>query len=118
MPNLLSGKTALVLGVANKWSLAYAISQAFVREGADLILTYQSERQRLTVEELGSELQAGAVLPCDVTVPEQLDKLVAAIKERSGRLDAVVHSIAFANREDLGNPFIQTSRDGYLRPRR
>jgi enoyl-[acyl-carrier protein] reductase I len=68
----------------------------------------------LTVEELGSELQAGAVLPCDVTVPEQLDKLVAAIKERSGRLDAVVHSIAFANREDLGNPFIQTSRDGYL----
>jgi enoyl-[acyl-carrier protein] reductase I len=114
MPNLLSGKTALVLGVANKWSLAYAIAQAFAREGADLILTYQADRQRPTVEELGADLKAGAVLPCDVTVPEQLDALVSALKERSGKVDAVVHSIAFANREDLSNPFVQTSRDGYL----
>jgi enoyl-[acyl-carrier protein] reductase I len=67
MPQLLAGKTALVLGVANKWSIAYAIASAFVREEARLILTYQGDRQRQTVEELGSELKAVRVLPCDVT---------------------------------------------------
>ena len=56
MSKLLEGKTALVLGVANKWSIAYAIAQAYVREGATVLLTYQGERQRLTVEELGAEL--------------------------------------------------------------
>ena len=59
---LLSGKTALVLGVANRWSIAYAISAAYVREGARLILTYQSERQKATVEDLGAELKASKVL--------------------------------------------------------
>ena len=61
MAQLLEGKTALVLGVANKWSIAYAISAAFVREGASLILTYQGERQRETVEELGAEMHASKI---------------------------------------------------------
>lgn len=114
MSQLLGGKTTLVLGVANRWSIAYAISSAFVREGASLILTYQSERQRQTVEELGSELKAAKVLPCDVTKPRELDKLVAELQSFAPRLDAVVHSIAFANREDLSRPFVETSRDGFL----
>lgn len=110
---LLEGKTALVLGVANKWSLAYAITQAFRREGATLVLTYQGDRQKETVEELGRELGAARILPCDVQKEQELEQLAGALKE-GGRLDAVVHSIAFASREDLSRPFLETSRDGYL----
>jgi len=69
MPNLLEGKTALILGVANKWSLAYAIAQAFRREGAKVILTYQGERLRQTVEELGAEIGVEKIFDCDVTKP-------------------------------------------------
>jgi enoyl-[acyl-carrier protein] reductase I len=114
MSQLLAGKTALVLGVANKWSIAYAISSAFVREGAALILTYQGERQRQTVEELGAELKATKILNCDVTKREELEHLTSELKSSAPRIDAVVHSIAFANREDLSRPFLETSRDGYL----
>ncbi len=114
MPQLLAGKTAVVLGVANKWSIAYAISSAFVREGASLVLTYQGERQRQTVEELGAELHAGKVLSCDVTKAEELEHLAAELKQIAPAVDALVHSIAFANKEDLSRPFLETSRDGYL----
>lgn len=114
MPELLAGKTALVLGVANKWSIAYAIASAFVREGASVVLTYQSERQRQTVEELGADLKATKVLACDVTKPEELDRLVGELRELSPTVDSVVHSIAFANKEDLSRPFLETSRDGFL----
>jgi enoyl-[acyl-carrier protein] reductase I len=106
---LLEGKTALILGIANKWSLAYAIAQAFHREGANLILTYQGERLRETVEELGAELGASKIFDCDVTKPEDLARL-----GELGRLDIVVHSIAMANREDLSRPFVETSREGFL----
>jgi enoyl-[acyl-carrier protein] reductase I len=114
MPNLLENKTALVTGVANRWSLAYAIASAFRREGAQLVLTYQGERQRLTVEELGHDLGAAKIFNCDVTKPEELDRLTAELKTLSPTLDIAVHSIAFANKEDLSNPFVQTSRDGFL----
>jgi enoyl-[acyl-carrier protein] reductase I len=114
MPELLAGKTALVLGIANKWSIAYAIASAFVREGASLILTYQGERQRQAVEEFGTELRATKVVNCDVTKPEELDNLVSEVKSASPALHAVVHSIAFANKDDLSRPFLETSRDGYL----
>jgi enoyl-[acyl-carrier protein] reductase I len=113
MPQLLEGKTALILGVANKWSLAYAIAQAFRREGAKLLLTYQSERQKQTVEELGAELGAASVFVCDVSKDEDLARLGETVKAQ-GRLDTVVHSLAFANREDLSRPFVETSRAGYL----
>jgi enoyl-[acyl-carrier protein] reductase I len=109
MPQLLDGKTALILGVANKWSLAYAIAQAFRREGAQVILTYQGDRVKQTVEELGAELGASRIFECDVTKEADLARLAEL-----GRLDVVVHSIAFANREDLGKPFVDTSREGFL----
>jgi enoyl-[acyl-carrier protein] reductase I len=114
MPNLLEGKTALVLGVANKWSLAYAIAQAFTREGAKLFLTYQGERQKETVEELGQGLRAARILPCEVQKDEEIEHLVGSLRDGGGRIDAVMHSIAFANREDLSRPFLETSRSGYL----
>jgi enoyl-[acyl-carrier protein] reductase I len=105
-------KTALILGVANRWSLAYAIGQAFQREGAKLLLTYQGERQKETVDELGRELGAAAIFDCDVTKDADLARLTETAREH-GRLDAVVHSIAFANREDLSRPFVETSREGF-----
>src|SRR5579864_5234612 len=113
MAQLLAGKTALVLGVANKWSLAYAIAQAFTREGAKLILTYQGDRQKQTVEELAVDLKADKTLPCDVTQDAQLDALTNELRSQGTVLNAVVHSIAFANREDLSRPFLETSRGGF-----
>lgn len=113
MSNLLEGKCALVLGVANKWSLAYAIAEAFRREGASLILTYQGDRQRDAVESVGAELGASRVLACDVSKDHELEALTETLRSAPGRLDAVVHSIAFANREDLARPFLETSRAGY-----
>lgn len=112
MPQLLEGKTALILGVANRWSLAYAIAQSFRREGAKLLLTYQGERQKETVEELGAELGAAAIFDCDVTKDADLVRLTETLRPH-GALHAVVHSIAFANREDLSRPFLETSRDGF-----
>jgi enoyl-[acyl-carrier protein] reductase I len=113
MPQILAGKTALILGVANRWSLAYAIAQAFIREGAKVILTYQNDRQKLTVEELAADLKAHQALPCDVTQDCQLDALAAELKNQGTVLNCVVHSIAFANREDLDKPFVETSRAGF-----
>jgi enoyl-[acyl-carrier protein] reductase I len=113
MSQLLEGKTALILGIANKWSLAFAIAQAFHREGAKLLLTYQGERQRETVEELGAEVGAAAIFDCDVTKDDDLARLTDLARAQ-GKLDAVVHSVAFANRDDLSRPFIETSRAGYL----
>ncbi len=113
MSQLLEGKTAVVLGVANRWSIAYAIGEAFRREGAKLILTYQGERQRLTVEDVGAALGAHKLLNCDVTLEDDLARLTAEL-ESEGRIDSMVHSIAFANREDLSRPFVETSRGGFL----
>ena len=113
MSQLLEGKTALILGVANRWSLAYAIAQAFQRDGARLLLTYQGERLQRTVQELGAALGAVRTLDCDVTRDEDLARLENALQAEE-RLDAVVHSIAFANQADLSRPFVETSREGYL----
>ena len=113
MSKLLEGKTALILGIANKWSLAYAIAQAFSREGARLVLTYLGERQKESIEELSKGLQVAAILPCDVTRDEELAALTESLRPL-GRLDAVMHSLAFASPEDLSRPFLQTGRQGFL----
>jgi enoyl-[acyl-carrier protein] reductase I len=113
MPGLLQGRTALVLGVANRWSLAFAIAQAFAREGAAIILAYQSERQKLTVQDLAAELGSARMLICDVSKDEEIDALAETLRAEGVRLDVLVHSVAFANREDLTRPFIETSRAGY-----
>lgn len=114
MAQLLEGRLALILGIANKWSLAYAIAQAFSREGATLALTYLGEHQKGTIESLSEGLSVSRILPCDVTKDEDLDKLSAAMKGMGTPLNAVVHSLAFANREDLNRPFVETARAGFL----
>lgn len=114
MSNLLEGKQALILGIANKWSLAYAIAQAFSREGAQLVLTYLGEHQKAAIEDLSQNLAAKDVLPCDVTKDEDLELLASVLKDRGEPLHAVIHSLAFANREDLAKPFLETKRSGFL----
>src|SRR6185503_8959426 len=114
MSNLLEGKLALVLGIANKWSLAYAIAQAFAREGATLVLTYLGDRQKDSIEELSKDFNVAAVLPCDVTKLEELAALTESLRALGRPLHAVVHSLAFANRDDLSRPFVETSREGFL----
>jgi enoyl-[acyl-carrier protein] reductase I len=114
MSKMLEGKLALILGIANKWSLAYAIAQAFSREGGTLVLTYLGERQKEAIEELSKDLNVAAVLPCDVTKEDELAALTESLGAMNRPLHAVVHSLAFANREDLTRPFVETSRAGFL----
>src|ERR1700734_3033821 len=101
MSKLLEGKTAIVLGVWNKWSIAYAIAHAFAREGATLLLTYQNERAKPTVDELGRELGATGFYPCDVQKQSDIDRLAETLKAEGRTLGVMVHSVAFANHEDL-----------------
>jgi enoyl-[acyl-carrier protein] reductase I len=109
----LSSKTGLIVGVANKRSISWAIAQAAAAEGASLILTYQNERLAANVQELAATLPNVTVLPCDVSSDEQLDALFAGIEQQGGALDFVVHGAAFAKPEDLSAPFTQTSREGF-----
>ena len=113
MSELLEGKTAIVLGVWNKWSIAYAIAQAFRREGAKLLLTYQNDRAKPTVEELGRELGATGFFPCEVQQQSEIDRMADSIKAAGHKLDIVVHSLAAAKHEDLNQPFVNTSREGF-----
>jgi enoyl-[acyl-carrier protein] reductase I len=112
-PTLTHG-VGLVVGVANKRSISWAIAQAAAREGASLALTYQGERLEENVRELGATLSAPPlILPCDVTDDAQIDAVFAAIERERGRLDFLVHGVAFADRQDLDRPFVETSRDGF-----
>jgi enoyl-[acyl-carrier protein] reductase I len=113
MSKLLEGKTALILGIANKWSLAYAIAQAFSREGARLTLTYLGEHQKESIESLAEGLAVERIIPCDVTKDEDLAALSESMAGLARPLDAVVHSLAFANREDLSGSFLDTTRAGF-----
>jgi enoyl-[acyl-carrier protein] reductase I len=113
MSNLLEGKLALILGIANKWSLAHAIAQAFSREGGTLVLTYLGDRQKESIADLAKDLNVAAILPCDVTKDDDLTALTASLGELVRPLDAVVHSLAFANRDDLNKPFLETPRAGF-----
>jgi enoyl-[acyl-carrier protein] reductase I len=110
---LLEGKHGLILGVANKRSIAWGIAKAAAREGARLALTYQGERLEENVRELSQELNDPVILPCDVTRDEDLDALAVSVRERLGHLDFVVHAVAFALREELDGEFLNTSREGY-----
>jgi enoyl-[acyl-carrier protein] reductase I len=114
MSKLLEGKLALILGIANKWSLAYAIAQAFSREGASLVLTYLGERQKDAIVDLSKDWNPVAILPCDVTKDDELVALTDSLRGLNRPLHSVVHSLAFANREDLARPFVETSRAGFL----
>ncbi|HEY7412737.1 MAG TPA: enoyl-ACP reductase [Vicinamibacteria bacterium] len=110
---LLEGKKGLILGVANKRSIAWGIAQAATREGARLALTFQGERLEENVRELSAALASPLILPCDVSRDEDLDALAESLQREWGGLDFVVHSVAYALREELDGAFLDTSREGY-----
>jgi enoyl-[acyl-carrier protein] reductase I len=111
--SLLDGKTGIVFGVANKRSIAWAIAQALSREGMRLAFTYQGERLKDGVESLANTLPGSLILPCDVTSDQEIEAVYQKVDEAFGRLDALVHSVAFAPREDLEGEFVNTSREGF-----
>jgi enoyl-[acyl-carrier protein] reductase I len=113
---LLKGKRALIMGVANRRSIAWGIAEAFHREGAELAFTYQNERLKENLDELLETIGGRAAFPTfpgDVTSDEQLDAIFAGLADRWGRLDALAHCIAYADRDDLARPLHAVSRDGY-----
>src|SRR4028119_1403376 len=111
---LLEGKTGIVFGVANKRSIAWAIAQALHREGMKLAFTYQGERLKENVEALTSASMPGSLLlPCDVTSDEEIEAVFARVGEEFGHLDTLLHSVAYAPKEDLEGEFINTSRAGF-----
>jgi enoyl-[acyl-carrier protein] reductase I len=109
----LAGKSGLIVGVANKRSIAWAIAQAAARCGARLVLTYQGRFEE-HVRELAEGLSPSPlVLPCDVTADADIDAVFARIDSELGGLDFLVHAAAFAPRDELTSPFLNTSRDGF-----
>jgi enoyl-[acyl-carrier protein] reductase I len=111
---LMDGKRVVVMGVANHRSIAWAIAKSLHREGAELAFTYQGERIEKKVKDLVEKEMPGSLcVECDVAADEHVRDAFTKINERWGRIDGLVHCIAFAKTEDLANPFVETSRDGY-----
>jgi len=110
----LEGRTGVVLGVANKRSIAWGCARSLSREGMRLAFTYIGERMEMSVRELAAECPGSLVLPCDVTQPATIDAVFEEIRREFGFLDAVVHAVAFAKREDLQGSFFDTSKEGYM----
>jgi enoyl-[acyl-carrier protein] reductase I len=111
---LLENKLGIIFGVANKRSIAWATAQALSEAGARLAFTYQGERLKENVESLTKEMAGTLVVPCDVTRPEEVSAAFRRVAEEFGRLDFLIHSIAYAPKEDLEGAFSDTSRDGFL----
>lgn len=111
---LLEGKKALIFGVANEKSIAWAIAEAFKREGASLGFTYANETVAKRVIPLAESVGAEFVLPCDVRSDEDIARTFAEVKERWNGLDILIHSIAFANKDELKGSFLNTTREGFL----
>jgi len=114
MKFMLKNKVGMIFGVANKRSIAWACAEACLNQGAKLAFTYQGERLKENVEKLTKDLPETLVVPCDVTNQQEVDAAFAAVGEKYGRLDFVVHSIAFAPREALEGEFLTTTREAFL----
>lgn len=110
---LLEGKRALVTGVANRWSIATGIARKFHEYGAGLALTYQGERVKDEVEKLAAELGGGPVVECDVASDASLAAMRDEVAKRFGKLDVLVHCMAFANKQDLAGKVYDTTREGF-----
>ena len=112
---MLQNKRGIIFGVANKRSIAWATAQALHEAGAELAFTYQGDRLKENVEGLTNESMPGSLLlPCDVADQEQVDQTFNQVREKFGRLDFLIHSIAFAPREALGGQFLDTSREAFV----
>ncbi|MDH4228751.1 MAG: enoyl-ACP reductase [Nitrospirota bacterium] len=110
---LMQGKRGVILGVANNKSIAWGVAQSLVREGASVALTYMNEAIEKRLRPLADELGASLVLPCDAGSDEQIATAMRQAGERLGGIDFLVHSIAYADKEDLKHPLVQTRRENF-----
>lgn len=112
----LDGTTYVVMGVANKRSIAWGIARSLHEAGAKLIFTYAGERLEKSVRELADSLEGAEslVLPCDVTSDEDIERCFKEIKEQAGAIHGIAHCIAFANKEELSGDYMNVTRDGFL----
>jgi len=109
----LEGKKALILGVANERSLGWAIAQKLHEQGCELAFNYLGEALERRVRPLAESVGAAVIEPCNVADDAQIDALFEKVRQKWGHLDFVIHSLAFANREDLDRRFVETSREGF-----
>ena len=114
VPRILEGKTGVILGVANKRSLAWGCARSLADAGMKLAFTYANERLKAAVDKLAEECPGSITLPCDVTQPDEVKAAFETIGNEFGGLDAMVHAIAFARREELQGSFFDTSKEGYM----
>ncbi|MDI1240428.1 MAG: enoyl-ACP reductase [bacterium] len=111
--NMLKDKVGMIFGVANKRSIAWACAEAANANGAKMAFTYQGERLKENVEKLAGDLPDSLIIPCDVTDQASVDAAFDAVKQKYGKLDFLVHSIAFAPKEALEGEFVATTRDAF-----
>ena len=109
----LAGKTAVVFGLANKRSIAWGIAQKLHEAGATLAICYQNDRMKLEAQSLIDELSGASGFQCDVSNDQEIETLFAALKDKYGKLDILVHAVAFAPASELRGEFIDTSREGF-----
>ena len=110
---ILKDKTVLIMGIRNKWSIAYGAAKSAFDQGAKVIFTFMGEENRDKIEELISEFGDTKAYSCDASVDSELETLFENVKKDFGKIDGVVHCIAHAFTEDLHNPFVETSKEGY-----
>ena len=110
---IMEGKKGLIIGVANNRSIAYGIAKACKNQGADIILTYQNDKLKKRVEKVADELGVEKIYPLDVSRPEEIDALREAIEKDYGKIDFLVHSVAYAPREALDGKFIDTTKEAF-----
>jgi len=111
---LLEGKKGIIFGIANDKSIAWAVAQSLKKEGAEIALSYSIEKLASRVAPLADSIGIDTTLMCDVTSDEDIDKTFKVLEDKWGKIDFIVHSVAYANREDLKGQFIDTSRAGFL----
>ena len=110
---LLEKKRILIMGIRNKWSIAWGAATEAAKNGAELLFTYQGEENKEKIESLLSEIPYKKAYACDASNDADIEKVLKEIKEEYGKLDGILHSIAHANTEDLRNDFIYTSKEGF-----
>ena len=110
---MLKNKKVLIMGIRNKWSIAWGVAKSAYENGAEVLFTFNGEENREKVEELISEIPNSKAYECSVDTDDEIKACLEKIKKENGTIDAILHSIAHANTEDLRNDFINTSRDGF-----
>ena len=115
MTQLMQGKKGLIMGVANDHSIAWGIARALAESGAELAFTYQGETLERRVRPLAESVGSSLLIECDVTRPESMDALFETLKEKMGKIDFVVHAIAFSDKEELKGRYLDTTRNNFLK---